>query len=419
MDSLIDSIGLHNIEIDKDYIFYVRQNLEYNKKVISFYKRLLFNSRYVTNVGYREKVKKYDKFDPDSISYRRDYVEKVTTMENKLSNLSNCNSLWLLNVYDEVKVKDFLKTNLCHDRFCSNCKKVKQASRMARFIPEIAKYKDYSLYHLTLTLPNVCGDDLRATVDLMQKSFTKLINYLKCKKGSVIRGLDFSKFHYLGAIRSLEVTFNRESFHPHFHALLCLDYELGEKTHVNAYSKKFGKIVRYFSDFEILIQKIWYLLINKQTVNLSNITHIDKVRQKLGEDRVDDLGYSCSMDRFTQDHYFELFKYMTKAETENGQVFSYENFLHLYFQLKSKRQIQGYGCFFRIKDIDMENEIDLEYDKYIEALNFFDTPRVSTEKTEDLYLDNEYLLISRKKVTSYIRSINKHEKEKEGLPPSL
>src|SRR5690606_10478932 len=129
----------------------------------------------------------------------------------------DCNRFWNIDRYDIQKVKDFIRTNLCRDKFCNNCKKVKQAERMARFMPEIQKYKKYNMSQLVLTVPNVPGGDLHTMIQKMFKAFARLIEYFKGKKN--IRGLDFSWLGYQGAIRSLEVTY-KQDYHPHLHVLL-------------------------------------------------------------------------------------------------------------------------------------------------------------------------------------------------------
>lgn len=413
---------LKAIEIDKDHLFNVRQNIEYNKPIIKFYNRLLFNTRYNSNTTYRNKIKESSNFNESGIIKDLPYVP-ISTLENSLSNISNCNNLWLIDLYDSPKIREllngkkakaYLKTNLCKDRFCSNCKKVKQALRMARFMPEIKKVGEYSnLYHLTLTVPNCDDKTLRNTIDRMNKSFARITEFLKGKKK--IRGLDFDRYNYVGAIRSLEVTFKRDSYHPHFHVLLALDYDDSEKLHVNSYSKRFGKVVRKFSDFEILIQKIWFLLINGKKVTLSNINNISNIRKSMELSNINDEGYSCSMDMFADENYKELFKYMTKTHKDDGEYFTFKNFVTLYFQLKNLRQIQGYGDFFRLKDVDIESEIDDSFNLVVDTLNSICEPKVVTEKTEELFCDNDSILFSRNKEYKYLRELELEEqKEKEG-----
>ncbi|MGR5874643.1 protein rep [Bacillus pacificus] len=227
---------IDDMKIEKTFLEKIVKNQEYNEMIIKHYEKL-------------NKEMKDDK------------------LKRKRERVQDCNALWILDRYDGAKVKDFQKTNLCRDKFCNNCKKVKQAVRMSKFIPLIRPYAK-SMYQLTLTIPNMKGENLSDGIDSLFKAFTKLIEHLKGKKE--VKGIDFDKIQYEGAIRSLEVTYKGNDYHPHLHALVVLHINpLDEsmiRKHKNVYSKDFtGKREeRLFSDVEILIQKIWYLLINKK-----------------------------------------------------------------------------------------------------------------------------------------------------------
>lgn len=432
MDSQQFEQELKDFQIDNDLLFDVHKNREFNEKVLSFYKRLLFNSRYVKTASYREQAKQYEKYDANSIDWK--HVEKVLTMENKIANMNNCNSLWLLDVYELQKKKVFIKTNLCKDRFCNNCKKVKQALRMSRFIPKINEIAEsVNMYHLTLSQPNCTGEDLNKNVKVMARSFARLIEYMKGKEK--IAGINFKKYNYQGALRSLEVTYKKgNSFHPHYHVILALDFEDSEeKENINSFSMKHGQLVRKFSDTEILIQKVWRLLIEQEMAKYDTVRKINdesdekKIKKletelkkiirnhPINKTRISELerGYSVVMDKFSHNHYYEVFKYMTKATNEGEEVFSYDNFIHLYFQLKGVRQIQGYGCFFRFKDDDsIFDDVDKLWNSIEWRLMQEEQPRVSAEFTKDLALDYTYQHISRNKgYSKYMREINEHEKK--------
>ncbi|MDA1909658.1 protein rep [Bacillus cereus] len=418
----INGFSLDEITVNKDYVLDLAGNVSFNRQLLKYYAGLVRDLRYIQDSKHREKVNnsftnvalkdkkmaqveylrkllyavaKVDEETSGSMVY-----EKVSTLKDKFQAMSVCNDFWFLDVYEKEKIKDMIATNLCKDKFCANCKKVKQASRMSRFIPHIEKYKEHGLYHLVLTVPNVDGLELKATIKKMFKSFATLIEYFKCKKK--IRGIDFSKFNYLGAIRSLEVTFKGDSYHPHLHVLLCMDYELQKKDQENSFSWRQGVLSRLFSHDEIIIQKAWSLLMNSEKVTKKNIDKLD-------------LGYSCMIDEFKEDDYFELFKYMTKASSSNDvneskSLLGYKNFVTLYFSLKHVRQIQGYGCFFRIKDIDYDDTVLLHWDTFISTLS---EPRQVSNKLSDLIVDEEYTLISRKRVYTYLRKILDKDKENE------
>lgn len=362
---------LDKLQIDKEHLGKVQKNLEYNALIGSYYDR--FIQEQVSNV-------------------------MINRLDSKLERLQMCNRFWQIDRYDKQKVKDFIKTNLCRDKFCNNCKKVKQAERMAKFMPEINKYRDFNMSQLVLTVPNCTGDKLHETIKIMFKSFGRLIEYFKGKEK--IKGLDFSWLGYKGAVRSLEVTYKGKDkeieYHPHLHVLLIHEGEDDDvKNHLNRYSyDKYGKKdIRKFSDFEILIQKIWCLLNEQVKVTQKAINSLE-------------VGYSCMMDPFRDDDFLELFKYMTKADSlEDGKIMSYQNFKDLYYGLNSVRQIQGYGCLFRLKDADLSELAEERYNEIIDELRKEEEPVTASETVQALIKDCEYLLISRKKIYKYLRKL--------------
>src|SRR6056297_3970580 len=185
------------------------------------------------------------------------------TIQNKIQSIKECNKFWYIDRYEKSKVKDFISTSLCKDKFCANCKKVKQSSRMGKYKPELEKYPG-KLYFLTLTQPNVPGKDLEETIKKMSKSYSYLNRYLNGNKK--IKGLDFDYLKYLGGVRSLEVTFKKDDYHPHLHVILILDNQNVPLDNyiINKYSYDYStgkKVLKtLFSDLDIIIQKIWYLL---------------------------------------------------------------------------------------------------------------------------------------------------------------
>lgn len=358
---------------------------------------MLLDDVIIENVFLEKIVKNREYNELIQIHYERLHKEmKDDKLRRKRDSLKDCNALWILDKYEIAKVKDFKKTNLCKDKFCNNCKKVKQASRMGKFIPLIRPYAK-NMYQLTLTVPNVKGEQLGETIDKLFKAFTKLVEYMKGKEK--IKDVDFSKLEYEGAIRSLEITYKGNEYHPHLHALIVLHVNPLDDCmilkHKNVYSKDFkGKREeRLFSDTEILIQKIWYLLINKQKVTKKAIDSLKK-------------GYSCQLDKFKEADFIELFKYMTKATNEDDETMNYRQFKTLYYALLSRRQIQGYGCFYNLKDEDISvEEVEKLYDQLIEELQQKESPLSVCETPNELMQDNEYILISRKRVYSHLKKI--------------
>lgn len=373
--------NIENAIVSKEILQDVIRNLNYNKTIIDYYEIFSQNSGGITF--------------------------SMKTLEGNTKRLRSCNRLWSIDKYEKQKIKDFVGTNLCRDKFCANCKKVRQAARMAKYIPVLESYKD-RLFHLTLTLPNVPGEDLIYTYKKMAKSFNMLVRYLDGRKK--IKEVDFSSWGYEGAVRSLEVTFKGDSYHPHFHVGLVLNPNILSKKHITntfSYDYKTGiaELKRLFSKEEILIQKIWYLLINDKKVNKANIEGIKAIRKELNEKNIESIGYSCTIDKFKEQDFAELFKYMTKEKDENGDLLTYENFVALYFGLYRVKQIQGYGCLYSVTDeIDLE-EYEEKYIEFIDSIRKKEDPERVYQKPQDLVLDNQYKLISRKSYFKYLREL--------------
>lgn len=350
------------LEVQKVFLKKIIYNNEYNKTIVKHYERLKSNYP----------MHKFDR---------------------KIDAIENCNQLWEVDHYQQQKVKDFKRTNLCKDKFCNNCKNVKQASRLTKFMPIIEELaKDKYLYHMVLTIPNCNGEDLSNKIKSIFKNFYSLNRYLNINLK--IKGLDFEQYAYQGAIRSLEVTYRVDNYHPHLHCIISLDKPLNDNRYiVNTYSKSKKNGYRKFTDFEILIQKIWYLLNTGERVTKKAIDNLE-------------LGYSCTVDPIDKSSVYEVFKYMTKATDEKGNCITYNNFETLYWALLGVRQIQGYGCFYNVKDddsiIDEANEL---YEVIVELLKAKENPLAVWQTVEDLLLDNDNLIISRKKIFNYLREL--------------
>lgn len=353
---------LQQAEVPKQVLQDVLNNIVHNKVIIGYY------DRYSKEIeGERQKV-----------------------IERKVENIRGCNDFWFCDLYKKAKVKDFLKTNLCRDKFCANCKKVIQAGRMAKYCPELEKYSDSS-FHLVLTSPNVKGERLKDHIKHMSRCFRKLHLYLSGKK--LIRGLSFDSWGLVGAIRSLEITFKGDSYHPHYHVILVLKgLRHLNKTITNDYSYNYCRMKNKFSDQEILLQKIWYLLINNVKVTMQNIHNLKQ-------------GYSCKMDKLKEGDYNEIFKYITKEIAEDGQVLTYQNFKTLYLALYRVKQIQGYGVLFSVDDSGDYTSTVEEYEAFVNGLREAENPESVSETVRDLLQDKEYTLISRKSYVKYMRNL--------------
>lgn len=330
----------------------------------------------------------------ENAKYFVDYYNRLCKEENnelysrKSENLKNCNAFYLLDVYQDSLMKDIKKINLCKDKFCPNCKKVKQSLALGRYFERLSIQDN--LYHLVLTVPNCPGVALKGLIKKMSNKFYYLVRYLR---GQVkIKGLDLSFIGFKGLIRSLEVTYNDDSYHPHYHCLISCDCLNLDKFLINDFSYSYSVFKRYFSSLEVLIQKIWFLLINDIKVNLKNLSNLD-------------LGYSSMLDKVDSDSIFEIFKYLVKSYDDKGSICTYEQFKVLYFSLYRVKQVQGYGIFYNMDFENLEFEIEDYYNDFIEKLQKKELPKTICDSLDNCKRDKSYKYFSKFSLYRYYNTL--------------
>jgi hypothetical protein len=237
---------------------------------------------------------------------------------------------------------------------------------------------------MVLTVPNCSGEELGATVKRMTHSFKTLTSYLNGNKA--IKGIDLQKYGFSGCLRSFEVTYGKDTYHPHFHVAAVFNNPIvaDNKYIVNQFSKSDG---RQFSDFEALIQRIWYLLINKERLTNEAVT----------AEGAEFNRNSCIVDKFQSEDYDTLFWYMTKSRSEENEAMSLDNFKTLFKALDGTRQIQGYGVFYNAKTNKDDNYYtEDEYAALAKYITEGEEPVRSVVTPGDMANDNDYIYLKRK-----------------------
>lgn len=296
-------------------------------------------------------------WDPfDSFSIRADRVSK-------------CSRFWYYDWYRIQNVRDIKSVNFCHDKFCFNCQSLLAMKRQMKYMPVLdSMFDDYTFCHVVFTVPNCSGDDLAGVIDRMYSNFQFLMRYFSGRKK--VKGLNFLKYGYAGALRALEVTYNKDTclYHPHFHCIFLLrkGIEL-EPKYRNKYSyDSDSSSVRLFSDFEILLQKVWYLRLNKIEVNKMTVDDLD-------------CGYDVYCEPIQKGQYHEVFKYACKGafDPDKGMfIYNFEVFDTLFNALFRRRMIQGYGLLFNFNFDDdiLSDSVEAVYDDVLRFLNTFESP---------------------------------------------
>lgn len=381
-------------------------NLTYIKEKLNVNKQLV-------RIGRRTKKNEtlsefYEQLAEDIEERRLGWFYNPDTLREVADRMKKCCRYWDIDHYRLQGVKDLIRTNACKNRFCDSCQNAISIQRERKFSPVLDDLaQNYDIYHIVFTVPNVYADELYPCVDRMYKQFA-YINRL-FSGDAKIKGINFLQYGYVGAVRALEITKNRRenTFHPHFHCLFILRKGLKldrGRRYVNCYSfnnpdvkkshhkKVYGEPERYFSGFEILLQKIWRLRYDGIKVNQKNIDGIKE-------------GYSVICDN-ADGKYKEVFKYATKGifkEGEENALGGYHDFLPLFNALYGRRLIQGYKLLNGFHFEDLSQNVDEEYQRVRATLEELEKPYRTFEFFNEIEQDiHKYTYISRSSIAEIV-----------------
>jgi plasmid rolling circle replication initiator protein Rep len=102
--------------------------------------------------------------------------------------------------------------DFCRQRLCPMCQRRKSLKTYSDFCKVLGKLGGFSFLHMVLTVPNVAGDELNETLDLMNGCASRFFKILELAKP------------FKGVARVTEISYNdkRGDFHPHFHCLVAV-----------------------------------------------------------------------------------------------------------------------------------------------------------------------------------------------------
>ena len=406
-------MNFNDIIVSYDQVYDTYSRLGVNKQIAEYYARLHAERYplpsdlsktieiYKTLADYMKNHKLY-KYVETLKEFNKNRENNVSeTLLNIALRVKSCNSFWVFDTYRMQAVKDLKHVNFCHNRFCANCQKLIQASRLYRFSPVIEDlHNQYNLYHIVFTIPNVLGSDLSKSIQVIFNSFKLLIRFFKLEFKP--KDINFIQYGYKGALRSTEVTFNPDDFHPHLHCVFAFENDFNEEKYIlNSFSFSRGVFQRYFSDFEILLQKIWCLLVKGQKVTLKAINDLEQ-------------GYSVVANKICKDDYYEVFKYTFKVTDDKGNFMTYDQFKYIYYALYKRRCIQGYGIFYdlNIEDDFIDDSVDAIYDEFILNLLKIERPvseSLTVPELLELMSKSKFKVISRKNIQRYLIEGMKNE----------
>ncbi|MDE7301625.1 MAG: protein rep [Clostridia bacterium] len=393
-------------EIEKEYFEKLKKHIRYNYQIADFYidRYLAEGAEIPDELSNPKEIEEY--FSSRSSMERAFGEAKRAKWLSKSRNIFYCCKYWDIEKYFKLRIKDIKRVNRCRDKFCFNCQKSMALERQAQFVPQLDEYrKDYEVFHLIMTVPNCTGKELSSVIDRMYKKFRHLIRYLAGDKK--VKGIDFLSYGYAGAVRGLEVTQNQDDklFHPHFHCMVLFKKGLKlEKTIINPYSFNRGVLENKFSALEILLQKIWFLLLNDERVTAKRIEELK-------------LGYDVKLED-SDGYYHEAFKYACKGcfdEDKGLFLYNEQTFWTLYEALHNRRMIQGYGLLYNFDECGdvLDGEADYRYEVIIHNCKEFENPTFQVEELDDIIKNSwGYRYISRANVKRFLEGQRKEIEEK-------
>lgn len=209
----------------------------------------------------------------------------------------------------------------CNNRFCPMCswrKARKDGYLLLLLFSIVQKVMKKELIFLTLTAPNVEGEELKNEINDFNNSFKRLSNTKDFK--SICKGY----------IRKLEVTYNSEknSYHPHFHVVIAVNKS-------------------YFTDTKSYINQKKWLDMWRVAKRDKTITQVDVRKAKL-----DDMK-----------GVYEMATYSAKA---SDYLYSENVFDVFYGALKNKKIITFNGIF---KEILIDLKTTEKYNDLLETDN--------------------------------------------------
>ena len=292
------------------------------------------------------------------------YDKYIPFNPKKAEQVLNCGvSLWFHLKEHQITKEQKLKLAemyTCKDRFCPFCnwrRQLKYSKLVYEYLDELQSQKNLRYIFLTLTVPNCHIDDLRATIEHMNKSFQRF-HQTKRFKNSI-----------LGYLRVLEYTVEKKRkdyIHPHFHILLAVE-------------------PRYFVDERYINQKEFLQMWRDATRN-QNITQVNikKIKPKKNSNLT-----------ALQSAVFEVAKYSVK-HTDLVRKSDYV-FTKILNQTRNMRFFSTGGILKEMINLLKCDEDLIQFNKDVEALWIEIEEEIYRWQNGDFYLEKINVIQEREK----------------------
>lgn len=278
------------------------------------------------------KITKKKKKNPKFSSYIEPLVSKKLT-----ERIKECGDF--LQMLSDLSLENskLHKASFCGNRFCPMCSwrvACKDSLEISILMEHLRKEENKEFIFLTLTVPNVKGDELDSSIKKYNKAFKKLMERKEVE--NIVKGY----------IRKLEVTYNSDNtsdsydtYHPHFHVVLAVNKS-------------------YFTDKNYYINHDRWLDLWREATGDFSITQVDVRKAKANDYK----------------EVYELAKYSAK---DTDYLINRQVFTNFYKALKGKQVLVFSGLFkyvhkmFQNGELDIYRQVDVIEYSYMVNYNWF------------------------------------------------
>jgi plasmid rolling circle replication initiator protein Rep len=283
------------------------------------------------------------------------YIESLVTAKTHERTLGCGEFVQMLSDLSLEKLK-LHKASFCGNRFCPMCSwriACKDSLEISILMEHLRKEENKEFIFLTLTTPNVTGDDLDSSIKKYNQSFQRLMQRKEVK--NIVKGY----------IRKLEVTYNGDNnsksyntYHPHFHVVLAVNKS-------------------YFKKTDLYINHDRWLNLWREATGDFSITQVDVRKAKANDYK----------------EVYELAKYSAK---DTDYLINRKVFTFFYKALKGKQVLVFSGLFKDAHKMYLNGELNIY--KQVDTIEY-------------AYMVN-YNWLKNKYDTSNIRELTDEEKQK-------
>lgn len=268
------------------------------------------------------------------------FVEYMEDKNLKIERLKECgNFLSFVSNKDKTNFR-LVSGNFCKNRFCPICswlKARKNAFEILELLRSVEKKENKKFIFVTLTIPNVQGEELSDSIEFLNKAFKRLTELEEVKK------MNF------GYIRKIEVTYQGDefvtkenkhiykklsigtrlysynTFHPHMHILFAVN-------------KSYEKSKNYISEEKWL--ELW-----KQSTRDNTITEVKSQNVRMGSIK-------------------EVMEIATYSAKQSELYLNKEVFDNFYNGLYRKKLITYNGLFKQYRQLQEKGKLELDDEEF-------------------------------------------------------